>query len=167
MRALAFRAFYGMPASWRRRLVRLGTPTYVLGALVLVHAADAPAPGRLLLVRQPPGTGWSLPGGLLNRTERPSVGAARELAEETGIVVDASDLRRAVPNAVVHTDGRWVDLVYEADVASDTPIAVDRAEILEAAWHPIDNLPPVTRATGRLLAHYGIGPYADYPETTA
>jgi ADP-ribose pyrophosphatase YjhB (NUDIX family) len=165
MRALAFRAFYGMPSSWRRRVVRFGTPTYVLGALVLVHASDAPAPGQLLLVRQPPGVGWSLPGGLLNRSEPPSAGAARELAEETGIVVDASDLRRAVPNAVVHTDGRWVDLVFEADVPLAVTIVVDRAEILDAAWHPIDNLPPVTTATARLLAHYGIGPYAEYPET--
>lgn len=166
MRALAFRAFYGMPASVRRRVVRFGTPTYVLGALLLVRAVDAPPPGRLLLVRQPPGAGWSLPGGLLNRSEPPSIGAARELAEETGIVVDANSLRRAVPNAVVHTHGRWVDLVFEADVPLDTAMVVDGAEILDAAWHAIDNLPPVTTATARLLAHYGLGPYADYPETT-
>jgi len=32
------------------------------------------------------------------------------------------------------------------------------------AWHRLDNLPPLTIATARLLSHYGIGPYADYPE---
>jgi hypothetical protein len=28
----------------------------------------------------------------------------------------------------------------------------------------VENLPPVTGATARLLAYYGIGPYAGYPE---
>ncbi len=40
----------------------------------------------------------------------------------------------------------------------------DGAEVIEAAWHPLDNLPPLTIATARLLSYYGIGPYADYPE---
>ena len=34
----------------------------------------------------------------------------------------------------------------------------------EAAWHRLDTLPPLTVSTSQLLAHYGIGPYKDYPE---
>jgi ADP-ribose pyrophosphatase YjhB (NUDIX family) len=175
LRAAVYRTFYGLPARWRRRLVRLGTPSYIVGALVLVRTEDTehkeqsqhtPASSRLLLVRQPPGKAWSLPGGLLDRHEPPLTGAVRELAEETGIVLPPERLRRADPCAVVHTDGRWIDMVFEADAPADVPIVVDGAEILEAAWHPVDHLPPLTSATARLLAHYGIGPYADYPEVT-
>ncbi|HLL64559.1 MAG TPA: NUDIX hydrolase [Micromonosporaceae bacterium] len=166
LRAAVFRTFYGLPARWRRRLVRLAKPTYILGAPVLVRADGAAAPGSLLLVRQPPGVGWSLPAGLLDRGEQPVAGAARELAEETGVEVSPQQLRPANPSAVVHTHGRWVDLVFETEVPADVPLRVDGAEILEAAWHPVDDLPPLTPATARLLAHYGIGPYADFPEVT-
>jgi hypothetical protein len=68
-----------------------------------------------------------------------------------------------VPNAVVHAKG-WVDMVFEASVpASTTTLSVDGAEVYEAAWHPLDDLPPLTLSTARLLAYYGIGPLADQP----
>src|SRR5687767_6204590 len=110
LRAFAYRTFYGLPGRWRRRLVRLVVPKFVVGAVVLVRDADAPAPGRLLLVRQPPGTGWSLPAGLMRRGERPIEAAARELAEETGVTLGVDDLAPATPSAIVHApEGRWVD----------------------------------------------------------
>jgi hypothetical protein len=55
-------------------------------------------------------------------------------------------------------------MVFEASVpASTTELIVDGAEVLEAAWHPIDDLPRLTTATARLLAYYGIGPLAGTP----
>mgnify|MGYP003328816944 CR=1 FL=1 len=49
--------------------------------------------GKILVVRSLLGTGkWQLPGGGLHRGEEPSVGAARELLEETGLSVRASEL---------------------------------------------------------------------------
>lgn len=164
LRIAAIRTFYRLPARWRRRLVRLATPGFTVGAVVLVRDAQAPVPGRLLLLRQPPGPGWSLPGGLLNRRELPAAGAARELAEETGIELPPDRLQRAVPFAVVHTRGRWIDLVFEATVPGHDAFTVDAAEVHEAAWHPLDGLPRLTQPTARLLAHFGIGPYADRPE---
>jgi hypothetical protein len=57
-------------------------------------------------------------------------------------------------------------MVFEASVpASTTTLRVDGAEVLEAGWHALDNLPPLTAATAHLLGYYDIGPYADYPET--
>jgi ADP-ribose pyrophosphatase YjhB (NUDIX family) len=164
MRLAAFRAFYRLPFGLRRRLVRLGSAHYIVGAVVIVRDADGEPPGRILLLRQPPGPGWSIPGGLLNRGERPIVGAARELAEETGIRVEPDRLRPGVPNAVVHTGGRWVDMVFEVSVSVDERLNPDEAEVHEAAWHPLDALPRLTGPTARLLAHYGIGPLADRPE---
>lgn len=166
LRSLGYSVFYALPPRWRRRLVRLGVGTYTVGAVVLARQAGGSAPGHLLMVRQPSFQGWSLPAGLLRRGERPAEGAARELAEETGVVLTAASLTPAVPNAVVHTKGRWIDVVFTAEVAAGQPLLPDGVEILEVAWQPVDALPPVTSATARLLAHYGLGPYAEYPEVT-
>jgi ADP-ribose pyrophosphatase YjhB (NUDIX family) len=165
LRSLGFATYYRLPISVRRRLVRLAVGKYVVGAVALVRDAEAPAPGRLLLLRQPPGTGWSLPAGLLRRGETPVQGCVRELAEESGLVLPVEEMAPAVPSAVVHSRGRWVDVVFEARVAaSGATLVPDGDEVLEAAWYRLDALPPLTQATARLLAHYDIGPYAGYPE---
>ncbi|HEX6873357.1 MAG TPA: NUDIX hydrolase [Micromonosporaceae bacterium] len=164
LRRFGFMLFYRLPARVRRRLVRLAVQKYIVGAVALVRDAEAAPPGRLLLLRQPPGLGWSLPAGLLQRGEPPEDGCRRELAEESGIALDPGDLRPASPNSVIHSRGRWVDVVFEAAVpASTTVLQVDGAEVLEAAFHRLDRLPPLTPPTARLLAHYGIGPYAEPP----
>ncbi|GHJ52459.1 MULTISPECIES: NUDIX hydrolase [Micromonospora] len=159
-RALGYQIFYRLPVPLRRRLVRLAVPKYIVGAVTLVRDAEAEGAGRILLLRQPPGHSWTLPAGLLQRGEAPVVGAARELYEESGIRLSPERLRPAVPNAVVHAKG-WVDVVFEAEVpASRTELAVDGAEVFEAAWHPLDDLPRLSRATANLLRYYGIGPRA-------
>jgi 8-oxo-dGTP pyrophosphatase MutT (NUDIX family) len=159
-RTLFYRAFYRLPHSVRRRLVRVAVPKYIVGAVSLVRDSEATGAGRMVLVRQPPGHSWGLPAGLLERRERPAVGAARELFEETGIRVPPSRMRPAVPNAIVHLEG-WVDTVFEAEVpASTTTLVADGAEVLEVGWFPLDDLPRLSRATARVLAHYGIGPFA-------
>jgi 8-oxo-dGTP diphosphatase len=168
LRRLGYKTFYLLPPRLRQRLVRLAMARYTVGAVALVRDSDVPHPGRLLLLRQPPGVGWSLPAGLLRRGERPIDGCVRELAEESGIHLTSADLTPAVPNAVVHTRRMWVDTVFEASVpASGVTLQADGAEVIEAAWHRLDNLPPLTIATARLLSYYGIGPYADYPEVRA
>jgi 8-oxo-dGTP diphosphatase len=168
LRTLAFALFYRLPGRFRRRLVRLAVPKYIVGAVALVRDVEAEPPGRLLLVRQPPGIGWSLPAGLLRRGEAPVEGCARELAEEAGVVLEVSELTPASPAAVVHSRGRWVDVVFEASVAaSATDLRPDGAEVIDAGWHQLDKLPALTHATARLLSYYGIGPYTDYPEVRA
>ncbi|HET6212489.1 MAG TPA: NUDIX hydrolase [Micromonosporaceae bacterium] len=160
--ALGYAIFYRLPQRVRLQLVRLAAPTYTIGAVTLLRDADCDPPGRLLLLRQPPGRGWSLPGGLLGYGEPPADGARRELYEETGIRLAAHEIAPAVPNAVVHTRGRWVDMVFDAVVSAGAiEPRVDGAEVYEAAWHPVDNLPKLTLATARLLAHYSLGPEAD------
>ncbi|GAA2328118.1 hypothetical protein GCM10010170_004390 [Dactylosporangium salmoneum] len=161
MRALTYRTFYRLPGRWRRRIVRTFQPTYTIGAVAVVRD---PQLTRILLLRQPPGAGWSLPAGLMDRGETPVQCAARELAEETGIKLPPERMRAANPNAIVHTRGQWVDMVFETEVEPGVELVVDSAEVIEAAWHRLDNLPPLTVSTSQLLAHYAIGPYKDYPE---
>jgi ADP-ribose pyrophosphatase YjhB (NUDIX family) len=156
--AAAYPVFYRLPHRLRMWLVRRLAPTYTVGSVVLVRDTGG---DRLLLLRQPPGRAWSLPAGLLARRESPIDGAVRELAEESGILLRPEQLRAAVPNALVHHRGQWVDMVFEAAVpAASTPLRVDGAEVLEAAWHDLAALPPLTRQTARLLGRYGIGPRA-------
>jgi hypothetical protein len=53
-------------------------------------------------------------------------------------------------------------MVFTGSVpASTTTLVVDGAEVLEAAWYPVDALPRLTKATAYLLGLYGIGPNAD------
>jgi len=158
IRRLAGVVFYNLPHPMRRRIVRIATPTYTLGSVVLVMDADRE---RLLMLRQPPGKRWSLPAGLLNRREQPIEGARRELAEETGIESELEELVPANPCAVVHTSGRWVDNVFRLERDPETTqILVDGHEVWDAGWHSVDDLPEMTRATAKLLAHYKLGPLA-------
>jgi ADP-ribose pyrophosphatase YjhB (NUDIX family) len=159
-RGIAFGLFYRLPSRWRRRLVRMGTAKFVVGAVVLLRTVDGDGPDRMVLLRQPPGRAWSLPAGLLKRGERAEAGAVRELYEETGVRVPADELTVPQPSAIVHSHGRWIDVVFEARVPADTVLEADGAEVLEAAWHPLDDLPPLTPPTAYLLGHYGIGPRA-------
>ncbi|MFI5933289.1 NUDIX domain-containing protein [Actinoplanes sp. NPDC051494] len=157
VRGTAYKAFYSMPHVLRRRIVRLIVPKYLVGAVCIIRDTEAPEPGRVLLLRQPPGRGWGLPAGLLKKAEPPHVGAARELHEESGVVIAPDDLEPAVPNAIVHAKG-WVDMIFMGYVpASTTPLVVDGGEVLEANWFAVDELPTLTPNTARVLSRYGIG----------
>lgn len=154
--AAAYPLYHRLPRGVRRWLVRRIAPTYTVGAVVLLR--DAAAPEQLLMIRQPGNRGWSLPAGLLDRGEYPAAGAVRELAEETGVRLPQDALTPAVPNALVHPYGRWVDVVFEAAVpARTTVLQVDGVEVVDAAWQDVTALPALSRATARLLACYGIG----------
>jgi 8-oxo-dGTP pyrophosphatase MutT (NUDIX family) len=145
----------------RHRLARLISPKYLVGAVTIIRDSDT-ADGPLLLLRQPPNRGWSLPAGLLKKREEPAVGAARELFEEAGVRLDPAELTAGTPNAIVHTVG-VVDTIWFGSVpASRTTLRVDGGEVLEAAWFPIDDLPPLTVNTALLLGRYGIGPKATH-----
>jgi 8-oxo-dGTP diphosphatase len=99
--------------------------------------------GRVLLVRrghEPMKGRWSLPGGLLEVGERLMDGVAREVREETGLVVEALELVELLDR--IHRDGDRVRYHYviadylcrvlsgELKAASDADEArwVDRAE---------------------------------------
>ena len=157
---MAYQTFYRLPHPVRRRIVRLLVPKYLVGAVAIVRDAEAPEPGRLLLIRQPPGRRWGLPAGLLKKGEPPAVGAARELHEESGVVIAPDDLTPGVPNAIVHAKG-WVDTIFMGTVpASTTELIVDGGEVLEAGWFPLDDLPLLTVNTAIVLGIYGMGPRA-------
>jgi len=161
VRGLAYTTFYGLPLPMRRTLAKIVAPRYVVGAVTVLRDSEAvEGEDRLLLLRQPHRGGWGLPAGLLKKREQPVVGAARELFEETGVRVDPADMTAGSPNAIIHVVG-VVDTVFFASVpAATTPLRVDGAEVLEARWFPVADLPHLSANTAYLLGRYGIGPQA-------
>jgi 8-oxo-dGTP diphosphatase len=123
------------PERTRRSVLRVTTPSYRVGVLVVLRRPD----GRVLLVSQPYLDGWALPGGNLARGETPAVGAMRELREELGV-----DLHVDEPTtAQLRPHDRWVTFVVACDVDDAT---ADRArsqstEITSLGWFATDDLP--------------------------
>jgi len=109
------------------------------------------AAGRVLLVErgQPPGEGrWTVPGGRLEPGETLVAGVARELAEETGLIIEVGPLVEVVER--IGADYHFVILDYLARVvggrlaaASDVRAArfVDAGEL--ATLPLTDGLVPV------------------------
>jgi 8-oxo-dGTP diphosphatase len=100
---------------------------------------------RVLLIERdwPPFEGaWALPGGHLDEGETSWEAAARELAEETGLHVAASDLRAIGTWDQPGRDprGRYSTDAYLALVPAGTRIAAG-SDARTARWWPLDHLP--------------------------
>ena len=62
-----------------------------LTADALVIARDGTGFRWIVMVERADGHGWAAPGGYVDSGEDPTAAAARELAEETGLIVDPTD----------------------------------------------------------------------------
>lgn len=116
--------------------------TPILAASAVILDQD----GRLLLVRRgrPPGRGlWSVPGGKVEPAESLEEAAAREVLEETGLVVTVGPELWMV--TIPTGDGREYEIHdFAATVVSGDLRAGDDAD--EAAWfrpEEIEHLPLV------------------------
>jgi ADP-ribose pyrophosphatase YjhB (NUDIX family) len=145
VRKLAMNAFRLLPGPLRRTAVRLGTPSYTVGAVLVLRRPD----GRLLLVEQRHSGGWALPGGLLKRSEDPVDGLVREVGEEIGVQLDRSQL--PTPTALVDAQARRVDLVFVLDAEDERPRREDEVEVLRLGWFGLDELPDMTEPTADIL----------------
>jgi 8-oxo-dGTP diphosphatase len=99
--------------------------------------------GRVVLVREEyPAWGgeyWNVPSGRIEAGETPAEGAARELAEETGLWVEPDDLR--LVSTVTATYAAGVTQAWNHVVDVTTPdLRVDDPDgiIREARWFPRD-----------------------------
>jgi 8-oxo-dGTP diphosphatase len=116
--------------------------------------------GRLLLIRRghEPGAGlWSLPGGRIEPGETDEQAVAREVREETGLIVDCGGLlgRAELPGA----DGSVIDVGdYLAVVTGGELAAGDDAD--DARWvtaTDMDDL-PLTKGLAGYLTAWGAYP---------
>jgi ADP-ribose pyrophosphatase YjhB (NUDIX family) len=95
---------------------------------VSVAAAIQDGQGRLLAIRRADNGHWELPGGVLELGETIEAGVAREVAEETGLVVRPGPLTGVYKNM---TRG-IVALVLRCEVESGVPTGTE--ESAEARW---------------------------------
>lgn len=148
---LGLNAFGRLPMPVRRVAIRWWGPSYTVGALCVVVDGD-----DILLVRHTYRTGWSAPGGLLGRGERPERSAVREAMEEVGLDVDLEE----GPVPVVWPTYRRIDLVFRCVLAPGArrhDARVRSAELREVAWLGLDALPDdLERATAEALLALGI-----------
>lgn len=143
---LALAVFRRLPVWARRRVVRVLAPGFTVGAICLIERSD----GALLLVRQSYRQRWGVPGGLLQRGERPEDAARREVREEVGLDIELV----GEPAVVVDPVPRRVDIVFRARPAGDRadPVAEPSSpEITEARWFPPHELPELQAETSSAL----------------
>jgi len=106
--------------------------------------------GRYLALRrarEPYAGSWDLPGGFVEAGETPADAIRREIAEETGLTVDVERILGAFASRY-GDDGRWtVDVGFECAVTGGH-WTLD-PESSDAAWCPLDELPPLAFAGER------------------
>jgi ADP-ribose pyrophosphatase YjhB (NUDIX family) len=97
--------------------------------------------GQVLLGKRAidPGLGlWDIPGGFLEPWEHPADGAAREVAEETGLHVQITQLLAVVMDTY-HDQFYTLNVYYLANVLNGDPHAAD--DLAELRWFSPGTLP--------------------------
>ncbi|MFB6150175.1 MAG: NUDIX domain-containing protein [Haloarculaceae archaeon] len=110
-----------------------------------------PAPGGHVVVldgaevlfiergREPDVGAWAVPGGYLEVDERPAVGAARELEEETGLAVDPGALALVRTSLDVDDpdDGSYLSVTFAVERDRTRGRLAPGAEVTDARfWRP-------------------------------
>jgi 8-oxo-dGTP diphosphatase len=114
--------------------------------------------GRLLLIKRghPPGAGlWSLPGGRIEPGETDAAALAREMREETGLVIETGQLIGTVRRPA--QDGGVLDIKdYAATVTGGTLSPGDDAA--DARWVEASELTslPLTEGLVEALTDWGV-----------
>jgi 8-oxo-dGTP diphosphatase len=126
--------FGRMPHRVQRWAVRLATPTYTVGALLVLDHE-----GSVLVLRQLHREGWTLPGGLLDHGESPAHGVVREAGEELGLTVDIDPDVDLPVATLVDPHSQRVDVVFYRRV-DVRPTVSPRGEAFRVSWRSLDDL---------------------------
>ncbi|MEE1818304.1 NUDIX domain-containing protein [Streptomyces sp. SP18ES09] len=94
---------------------------------VSVAGAVVREDGRLLAIRRADNGTWELPGGVLELTEAPEAGVAREVLEETGIQVEVDELTGVYKN----TTRGIVALVFRCKPSGGTERTSDESTAVD------------------------------------
>ncbi|YAL83034.1 NUDIX hydrolase [Dermacoccaceae bacterium W4C1] len=141
LRRLGLRLFRALPARPSYALIRMAAPTFSMGAVAVIQHQE-----RVLVLRQLHRTGWSLPGGLLDRGEDPAQAVTREVREETGLEIDPGDVRATV----VSPQLRHVDVIFVVD-CDELPQIHPASEATSADWFALEDIPSPDQPTRRIL----------------
>ena len=100
--------------------------------------------GQVLLGRRlaPLGYGtWAAPGGKAEYDEMPKHCAARELREETGIIIPENEFLLVGITSDIYPDSHYITLHYRADGIMTEPKLREPEKCAEWRWFSLDNLP--------------------------
>lgn len=128
------------------RLLWFITRPKTSGAKVIIRYGN-----EILLIKTTYGYSYTLPGGGIEKGERPEDAAKREVFEEVGIqLVEVSPL----PSFITYEEYKQ-DTVYGfySEVFSKE-FTLDTLEIDVAEWHPIDALPTLGPVTQKIVDYY-------------
>ena len=153
-------------STWRRHLEPYTRPLLFAwfratrGMTLGVRGMATDAEGRVLLVEHTYVHGWHLPGGGVDRGERPDQAAAREMVEEAGVRPTAPPVLLSIHDNGANFRGDHV-LLYRI-TAWEPVAATSRGEIVRTGWFAPDSLPEgTTRATRARLAEVFAGAAVD------
>lgn len=120
-----------LPASARRFLVRATQANFTVSAAAVITNSN----GEVLLLDHVlrKRSGWSLPGGFIDRGEQPEAGIRREVREETGIVLHSLRLLD------VRTINSHIEILFASE--TDDLARVESLEIRAAKWFNGQSLP--------------------------
>ena len=84
---------------------------------------------------------WAAPGGKTEYDEMPKHCAARELREETGIIIPEEKFHLVGITSDIYPDSHYITLHYRTDSVTATPKLMEPAKCAEWRWFSLDNLP--------------------------
>jgi 8-oxo-dGTP diphosphatase len=106
------------------------------------EASSCPTMAEVLLVKRAvePFKGyWDIPGGFLESGEHPADGARREVLEETGLLIEPTEVTGFYMDAYGPEHEPTLNICYLAKVVGGEEKAGSDAEGME--WFPMDELP--------------------------
>jgi 8-oxo-dGTP diphosphatase len=127
-------------------------PAVTVDTVVLTREAEP----RVLLIRrkhEPFAGRWALPGGFVEMDETLEAAARRELREETALEVMSMEQLHTFGDPGRDPRGRTISVVYLARVPDAKTRLQAADDAAEAAWHPLDGLPPLPFDHDRILAY--------------
>ncbi len=143
MKSFLFKIWKALPFQLKILLSRLVRPKYMVAVAAIIWDDD----GKILLGKHTYRRSypWAILAGNLEYGESPENAIAREIKEETALVVDVQDLLKAVSAKEAH----HISLIYQCKIIRGE--FQPSAEISEIKYFSIDELPDMLQTEQVLI----------------
>lgn len=90
--------------------------------------------GELLIVKANYKNYWTLPGGIVDRSETPKQGAIRETREEVGVALEPKAVSFVAIANRTSSEAQTYQFIFKAPLPQDASIVLQKSEIDEYAF---------------------------------